>query len=162
MRSLWLFLPLLAGCIDYGALIKENPKLGGTVSAAINQSEFKKTAALGHSQKAPFIVEGASDELTFSATLADDAVGVDAFTVLSKPNGMVTIQVSATSRNHLEVHLLGSGCVVDDGVLHVSTDAKGNLSGDFDGTGPAQDQGTSGGRCAVDGTLSAVPVTHDE
>jgi hypothetical protein len=158
---LLLLLPLLAGCIDYGALVKDNPKLGGTITATLDQSETKRAAALGHAKNAPFLIEGASNELTFSATLSDDAGGADAFMLLSKPNGKVTILVSGDSRNQLEVHLLGTGCVVNDGALHISMDEAGKLSGDFEGTGPAERQ-EADGRCEVNGTLTDVPVTHDE
>ena len=57
--------------------------------------------------------------------------------------------VRGTSRAQLSVHLGGKSCVATQALVHLQPDGKGNLDGDFAGSGEG---------CQFSGTLTSVPI----
>jgi hypothetical protein len=126
---------------------------GGNVQVTVG-GPAEKTSAIAHAASEPLIVEGNSPTLTFYLAAADDTAGSTARTDLAQPNAFVQLTLAPASRSRLEVHLDGSGCVAQTGVVHLHTDPQSRLAGDFDASGTD----SSGRVCQITGTLDGVPV----
>jgi hypothetical protein len=125
---------------------------GGTVQVT-GSGPARMTAAIAHAKSEPLTVEGGSSELTFYLAAADDTAGSTARADLSGPSTFVQLALTPSSRNRLEVHLGGSGCVGQTGVVHLHTDTASRLGGDFDASGTDD----AGRVCQITGTLDGVP-----
>jgi hypothetical protein len=153
VRRLGLLVCVLAGCLDYSAIVDPSgPSAGGAVSATMNDGQSRTTSALGHGKQDPLTVEGASPELTFALSCGDSAAGSTRL-ILAQPGGAV--ELSIDDNTHLEVHLDGSGCVAQSGVVHLSSDGNNHLGGDFSATGTVFGGAAN---CRTSGTLANIPV----
>jgi hypothetical protein len=151
-----LFAVLCAGCFYQDVTAPRPTAPGGLVSAQLDGGTKRGTLALAHWKMDPLLIDGASTELTFSVTAGDDASGQDPKALLGVAGGKSDLLLSPTSRNHLEIHAGGSGCVATSGVVHLRADATLKIEGEFDGQGGGPgDLGTS---CAIAGSLAGVPV----
>jgi hypothetical protein len=144
---------LLAGC-DLSSF--EDPPTvspGGKVQAQLGGGAVHTTAAVAHGKSEPMVVDGASSELTFSLT-AGDSTGGTALTSLQKAGDNTQLQISPGSRNRLEIHLDGGGCVAVTGTVSLGLDGSSHLTGAFDADGTVSG-GTSS--CHMTGTLADIP-----
>jgi hypothetical protein len=140
---------LLSGCFIDEATAPRPPVPGGAVVAQLNGGAMKTATALAHFKATPPVIDGASNDVTISITVGDDAGGGDASALLATAGGHTTLNLSPTSRSHLEVHASGAGCVATSGVVHLDADAHLAIEGDFAGQGSG---------CTIAGTLMAIPV----
>jgi hypothetical protein len=127
---------------------------GGKVSASLAGGAAHTTAAVAHGMSEPMVVEGASAELTFSLTAADTIAGGTALGDLKMAGDSAQVQITSGSRNKLEIHLDGGGCVAVTGTVNLSLDGNSHVAGAF-----AADGTVSGGTssCHMTGTLADVP-----
>src|SRR5437016_3292764 len=126
---------------------------GGKVQAALAGGAVRATAAVARGKSEPMVIAGASAELTFSLTAAD-TLGGTALNDLKNAGDTTQLQIYNGSRNKLEIHLDGGGCVAITGAVNLSLNAAGHVAGSFDADGTI-----SGGTntCHITGTLADVP-----
>jgi hypothetical protein len=126
---------------------------GGKIQASLAGGSVHTTAAVAHGKSEPMVVDGASTELTFSLTAAD-TLGGTALADLKQAGDTTQLQIYSGSRNKLEIHLEGGGCVAVTGAVNLSLDGNGHLAGAFEADGMV-----SGGTnsCQMTGTLADVP-----
>src|SRR6184192_1881761 len=90
---------------------------GGKVQASLASGAVHTTAAVAHGKSEPMVVDGASAELTFSLTAAD-TVGGTALNDLKSAGDTTQLRIYSGSRNKLEIHLDGGGCVAITGTVN--------------------------------------------
>ncbi len=148
----------LGGCLPSitDLIPSESPSPGGTVQVAMNGGAMKTTTALVSAAKDPLHIDGVSVDLTLSLTAGDATAGVTAQSVLIQPNMTVQIELSTQTRSQLEVHLSQTGCVATEGTIHLSTNDKMLVSGDFQAAGTVAGKSDT---CTIAGTLKDVPLT---
>jgi hypothetical protein len=127
---------------------------GGTVVAQMGAGQMRTTTALASAKSEPMKIQGASNELTFSLVAAESQGGT-AITDLMQPGSTSVLTLGSTTRNQLEVHLDGSGCVATQGTVHLMLNDSKKIAGDFDADGTVSG-GTSA--CHMSGQLADVPV----
>jgi hypothetical protein len=155
MRRLFLLLVFAGGCwsvIDEATQSHVDP--GGKVQAQMGPGQIRTTTALASAKSEPMKIQGASSELTFSLTAAQSQGGT-AITDLMQPGSASVLTIDSTTRNQLEVHLDGSGCVATQGTVHLMLNDSKNIDGDFDADGTVSG-GTSA--CHMSGQLAGVPL----
>jgi hypothetical protein len=146
---------LLSSCWYQEATAPRPPDPGGTVTVQMDGGPERHTIALAHLKADPPVLDGASAEATVSITIGDDAAGADPKSALANTGGAVELRLTPTSRNHLEVHLSGTGCVAQGGLVRLRVDEMMLVAGDFQATGTVFGGSAA---CAIAGTLAAVPA----
>src|SRR5262249_2465032 len=112
IRTLAVLAPLVTGgCLWDEIAAPKPPTPAGTVTIQLNGGTPKSPAALAHLKDSPMVLDGASPDVTVSITIVDDAGGADPKATLGQAGGAIALQLTATSRNRLEVHSGGGGCV---------------------------------------------------
>ena len=109
----------------------------------------------------PFTVDGFSVELTFGLIAGQDTAGATALADLAKPNASIELPVTPSGATRLEIHLEGTGCVGQTGIVHLHTNNSGALactlsSGATGASGPVFTGGTM--LFAGAGITSAPPI----
>jgi hypothetical protein len=146
---------LLSGCwVQELADANKTFEPGGKVSAQLSSATRSRvTSAIARGKAEPLKIEGASSELTFVLVAAGDTPGGTVRNELDTSGGAVEISL-ADSRNKLEVHLEGTGCLANAGSVRLRAGDKLVVSGDFAVTGTLPSSNIA---CAVEGTLADVP-----
>ena len=156
MRRLFAALALsAAGCYSpVTELVTPHVEAGGTVTATIDGgASLVKTAALADGTAQPMNIEGTSASLVFGLIFgSDDLSGMPA-TAQLLAGQPVQMTVSAGGATQLSVHLDGTSCAALSGVVHLTPDGMGHVSGDYSGAGDG---------CQMSGTLDAVPIQTQE
>jgi hypothetical protein len=141
---------LLSGCYSpVTELITPHTEAGGMISASIDAGPQLSTKALAKVTDDPMTVEGTSAGLVFGLIIGDDELSGMAGRTQLLADQPVQMTVSATSRAQMSVHLGGRSCVATSAIVHLQPDGKGNLDGDFAGSGDG---------CQFGGTLAGVPI----
>jgi len=141
----------LGGCYSpVGELVASHVEPGGAVAASLGGGPMFMTKALADATVDPMTVDGTSAVLVFGLVVGDDDLsGMPAKTQLLAGSA-VQMTVGSTTRAMLSVHENGTSCAATSAVVHLSPDGKGNLNGDFSG---------SGAGCQLAGTLTAIPIS---
>jgi hypothetical protein len=139
---------LLCGCYSpIGELTATHIEPGGTISAALDAGTPLTTKALADGTVDPMTIVGNSPELVFGLVIGTDTTTAAAAKPMLLANMPVTLSIAGGSQ--LSVHLGGHSCAATVATIHLTPDGKGNLNGDFAGSGDG---------CQLGGTLTGVPL----
>lgn len=148
----------LAGCDDaVTEIIGDNHvDPGGKLTAQLDDYPAITLAALGSGD--PFTVTATSSTFVVAITCGPDAAGATTKTALATAGGTVALEIGAAGPTELQAHANGTSCIGDSGLVSLTTQTNGSVSGQFAATGHLASDGVT--PCTVTGTLTSVPVSE--
>jgi hypothetical protein len=150
VKRVWLLVALCGGCYSpVTELITPHVEPGGAVQASLDAGPMQTTKALADATADPMTVNGTSALLVFGMIIGDDDLSGQPAKAQLLAGSAVQMTVSPTSRAQLSVHMDGRSCAATTAVVHLTPDGKGNINGDFAGSGTG---------CQLGGTLTGVPI----
>lgn len=157
LLALILVPTLLSGCNIYSEILTPRITPNGKLTANIDGGTTYSSTGLGTALKERFELNGFSAALTFGLVAGEDATGRGSKAVLAEANTAIDLIITPVTATRLQVHLGGSGCIADDGLIHLRSDKDKHIDGEYSATGhvPASDPPIP---CELNGKLERIPV----